>query len=289
MVYKIYGLYDEGTLRYVGCTSQSLVYRLQQHNSVANKAKGKQCYRICWIKSMQLRGKPIIIKLLASFNTRQEMYKAEVDWIAQTRLDGADLVNTCTGGKGSNGHKWKSEDYEKHSLKVKQYSLKGELIAVHNSLSDAAELITGDRKKNTKLSLACRGSRGRRTAFGYIWRYINDAFNKYPTTGQWNVTQAQREAISKRQTENNVMTGRTGRLNHNSVAINQLSLDKEVITSFDSIAEAISITGVKTILEASIKGSIAGGFYWERVVPIKRRYSPILEKTQDCSIIISEQ
>jgi hypothetical protein len=275
MIYKIYGLYDGSSLRYIGCTYRELTDRLTQHLSTANK-KGPQCHRVCWLKSMQTRDKKVTIKLLASYNTSEEMYRMEVEWIAQSRLEGADLVNTCTGGKGSNGHKWRAEDYEKRNLKIKQYSIEGELIAIYNSISDAAEVITGDRKNNNKLTQVCKGKRGRRIAFGYIWRYIDDVFTTHPTTGQWNVTQAQRIAISKRQTENNVMKGRTGKLNFNSSPINQVNDKGEIINSFDSIVEATKQTGITGISAAAQRNYRAGGFYWQRQTAIKRRYSPIL-------------
>lgn len=268
MIYKIYGLYDGEVLRYIGCTTQSLTYRLVQHLSVASKAQGRQCYRICWLKSMKLREKEVSIKLLASYSSLEEMYLMEIEWISQSRLEGADLVNTCTGGKGSNGHKWPPEEYEKHSLRVKQYSTKGELIAIHASLSDGAFTATGDKRNNNKISQACKGKRGRRTAFGYIWRYIDDVFSTHPTIGQWNITQAQRQAISKRQTENNVMKGRTGDLNHNSAAVDQINDKGEIINSFVSMTEATKQTGIISISSAVKRKQRAGGFYWRYQVKI---------------------
>jgi group I intron endonuclease len=48
--------------------------------------------------------------------------------------------------------------------------LNGEEIKIWNSISDAAEFLTGDRKKGNNITAACKGKY--KTAIGYIWKYI---------------------------------------------------------------------------------------------------------------------
>lgn len=53
-----------------------------------------------------------------------------------------------------------------NSKAVAQYSLEGELIQIHNSISSAARLINGDASYIVK---CCKGIKD--SAYGYIWKY----------------------------------------------------------------------------------------------------------------------
>ena len=142
-------------------------------------------------------------------------------------------------------------------------NLKGNLICVFDSLSEAAEKVTGNRKNNAKISLCCNGKYGRVTFKKFVWRYLEDAFNKYPTTPSWNVTDAQKAALSERQTTNNCMKGRKGRFHHNSVPVNKLDVNRNIIETFESVTEAQSKTGAVTLAKAIRTNGKRVGFYWE--------------------------
>lgn len=181
MRHKIYGLYDEdNNLRYIGYTSVSLKKRLQRHIARARVKATPNNHRIAWIRGLAAKGKKPKIGLIMSYGTKEKAFEAEIDFIAFYQKQGVPLTNSCSGGKGAPGYKWTEEDYKRKVKQVDQYSQKGELIATYFSLSEAAEAITGDRKKNSKISSVCRGKR--RIAFKYIWRFTGDAFDKYPTT-----------------------------------------------------------------------------------------------------------
>lgn len=65
---------------------------------------------------------------------------------------------------------------EKTSIKVKQYSLEGIFIKEWDSMSEAEMFLIN--KTTGKISLCCNGKRP--SAYKFVWRFINDQFNKYP-------------------------------------------------------------------------------------------------------------
>jgi hypothetical protein len=260
MVFKIYGLYDkEDNLRYIGYTSKSLDERLKTHLATKIK-KGKQCYRICWLRSLDYIP---TIKLIDESNTLEEILSKEIYWINYYKSLNYNLVNTCEGGMGSNGHKWSEKDYLKRCLKVKQYDTDGNLLNIFNSLSEASEAITGTKKYNGKISQCCKGKRGRRTFYNFVMRYENDEFNKYPITGQYICTEEKRKKLSIQKTLNNPMKNKIGKLNKLSKPVNKLDDNKNIIETFESIRQAELITktcGVHVAINKNVK---RGGFYWE--------------------------
>ena len=145
---------------------------------------------------------------------------------------------------------------------IYQYDLSGKLLNSWASISEA-EAETGFN--NSKITAAAQGKYGRRTAYGYVWRYHGDAFDKYPTTPQINITEAQKRSLSKRQKgKNNVMADKTGKDHPNSSAVTQLTLDGKFIRTWDSIIEAQKTLFINNI-SACCRGvrKKAGGFLWK--------------------------
>ena len=74
--------------------------------------------------------------------------------------------------------------FESHPIIV-QYDLYGNKLNVFNSTSDAGEYIKEINNLSQSVSIilknimgCCRGDR--QTAYGYVWRKMNDSFDKYP-------------------------------------------------------------------------------------------------------------
>lgn len=264
MVYTIYGLYEPtGAIRYIGYTSKGLKERLKSHLGILRPSKavvGRRCHRICWLQSLKDKGFKPIIREIDTTDTLEKALCLEVYWISTYRKTGADLTNSTNGGEGVPGIKWNEESYKGLYRKVHQYNLKGTLICTYKSLTDASTAITGSKRYNGKISGVCRGKFGRRTFKGFVFRYDGDDFNKYPTTGQWNVTEQQRKDISKRQRESNVMAGKVGIKHPRSVAINQYSLDDVFIQSYDCIQDAKRILGLKHL---TMSYTSSNGFIWK--------------------------
>jgi len=162
---------------------------------------------------------------------------------------------------------------------IYQYDLSGKLLNFWASISEA-EAETGFN--NSKITATAQGKYGRRTAYGYVWRYYGDSFDKYPVTPQINITDAQKIALSKRQKgKNNVMANRTGKNHPKSRAIDQFTLNGEFIRTWDSATEATKTLSVNNIL-ACCRGTRnkAGGFIWKYNNDIVRS-SEKSEKTDD--------
>lgn len=256
-IFSVYSLSWNGEVRYIGYTSKSIQERLTTHWE-ARKKKG--CHRACWLYS--LPNKPEITLLLLCA-TIQEAHRLERGLIRYHRSIGTRLTNATDGGDGYRGGRWSADQYEVQSQKVDQYTKDGTLIAVHNSLSDAARSVAGNAKNNGKISAVCRGKRGRRTFMGFVFRYHGDAFDKHPVEGQWNVTEKQKESIRRRQSDNNVMAGRIDASNPKSRAVIQISLLGEQIREFPSMSAVTRELGISWVSQAVRSGGIAGGYYWK--------------------------
>jgi hypothetical protein len=241
--YKLYSLNDETGIRYIGITKQKLFTRLSGHLASCKQAfknKKSRNHRHCWIKSLLDKNKLPKIELLNTYCTSEEAKKAEIEYISKY----TNLVNGTAGGDGIRKYKFSKEYLEKVRYKVDQYDLNGVLLNTFNSISEASLKITGSEKNNNKISQVTRGKYGRRTAFRYVWRIHGESFNRYPTTPQINITEAQKKALSKRQLENNVMKGKTGL---------QSKTSKPVIITYNNIISTIceSVTESFTILPFS--------------------------------------
>jgi len=63
---------------------------------------------------------------------------------------------------------------EAHKKRVKQYDRQGNLIRIHASIMDAAASVGGTFRV---VSATCCGAK--KTAYGFVWRFDDDAFNKF--------------------------------------------------------------------------------------------------------------
>lgn len=253
--YKLYSLNDETGVRYIGITKQKLSYRLSGHISSCKQAfKNKKFrnHRHCWIKSLLDKNLKPKIYLINEFKTIEELKKAEIETIKLYD----NLVNSTAGGDGLKNYKFTKERLEEVRFKVDQYDLKGNLLNTFNSLSEASLIVTGTEKNNSKISQVTRGKYGRRTAFKYVWRIHGEAFDKYPTLPQINITEAQKKALSKRQLENNIMKGKRGLQCKNSKPI-IITHNDIIINICESVAESFTILPFsKSFINKMLKTSI---------------------------------
>ena len=239
--YKLYSLSDETGVRYIGITKQKLSYRLSGHISSCKQAfknKKSRHYRHCWIKSLLNKGELPVMTLIAEFNSSNDVKQAEINTIKLYN----NLVNGTAGGDGIREYKFSQEYLESKRFKVDQYDPQGNFLNTFKSLSEASLIVTGTEKNNGKISGVTKGKYGRRKAFGYVWRIHGEPFDKYPTTSQWNVTEAQKKALSKRQLENNVMKDKTGLKNTKSKPVLILNNENVILNIAESITEVSFIT-----------------------------------------------
>lgn len=95
----IYGLLQDGEVRYVGKTDASLAARVKQHINETRRAKGG--HRLNWLRSLE-GGLPQAVIL-----AREVHYDSVMAWeryvIMAFREMGACLVNSTDGGEGARG------------------------------------------------------------------------------------------------------------------------------------------------------------------------------------------
>lgn len=115
-----------------------------------------------------------------------------------------------------------------------QYDLNGNIINRYNNAKEA-ERITGI--KSSAIGATCLGRPRHLTAGGFVWRYGNDAFNKYTITPK-----------DKKHT----------------ISVDQYK-DGKFIKTYNSIKEAEEATGATHICQViKGRGKTSGGFEWKK-------------------------
>lgn len=154
------------------------------------------------------------------------------------------------------------------TVPIKQYSKKGELIKIWNSISSVEKELGFN---NSKIIRAAKG--GSITAYGFIWRYLKDDFDKYRTIPKETIISKEHKEIlsNLHKGELNPMYNRKG-INHpNSVKINQYDLNNNFIKTWDSIIDIKRDLGINNIHKCCIgKRNKAGEFHWKYYEEIVR-------------------
>lgn len=99
-------------------------------------------------------------------------------------------ISECCKGElySSGGYVWRYQGdafdiynkKDKRLTSVDQYTIDGEFIKHYNSFSDAILEVFGTtctKTYSSHMAACCKGKR--RTAYGFVWRYKNDAFDIY--------------------------------------------------------------------------------------------------------------
>lgn len=155
----IYTLTDPrtGLVKYVGKTNDP-AYRLRKHLTEKNNT-----YKCQWVKGLKALGLQPILEIIDECSL-SDWEQKERFYIRLYKAIGANLVNTLPGGEGGAtmlGKKLTKEQREKiaasklgkinsgaaksnkinKGYRVSQFDLSGNLIAIHESLRDAASRI----------------------------------------------------------------------------------------------------------------------------------------------------
>lgn len=160
--------------------------------------------------------------------------------IAGTRISNVLDKTTCLSG----GYYWSSsgkfefdaECYRKRK-QVDQYTLDGEFICTYKSLSDACLKLNKSMENVSQITKCCTGKASH--AFGYIWRYHGDDFNKYNL-----------------------------KIRRYKVAVDQYSTDGKFIATHETIISALRSIGIMSDAASSIKKCCEGkainiyGYVW---------------------------
>ncbi len=194
-MHSVYTLADpvDNIVRYVGYTASTLKHRLGQHLCDRNV-----CHRTCWIQSVLTSKRVPIIQLLETVDSLELAIEAECFYMAYLRYVGFDLVNIAPGGSGSPmlGRKHSSEAKQKisaarlgrrlstahrqhiadssvSSRAVNQYTRDGQYLATFDSITLAERHLSFKSPGKSNISRVC--SSERRTAGGFVWKYVDDS------------------------------------------------------------------------------------------------------------------
>ncbi len=152
---------------------------------------------------------------------------------------------------------------------VCQYSRSGKLLKCWNTISEVENELGFN---NSKITAVAKGNYGRRTAYGYVWRYKEDDFNKYPVIPQNKVYQHQKIALSKRMTgKGNPMYGKNGINSNRYSTVNQYDLKGNFIKTWNTITEATLELKINNISACCRnQRDKAGGYKWKYFKDIVR-------------------
>lgn len=162
--------------KYIGQTIQKPSYRFKQHCQCA--MDDKPDFNMLLPRAINKYGvENFKMDILYEFkeNSKEELKEilniTEIECISKYHtLSNENGYNITKGGNFVSDLSYKPVD---------QYSLDGEFIKTWDSMSDAAYILDGDRTKSPWIGRVCAGKRGGVTAFGYVWRYHGDLFEKY--------------------------------------------------------------------------------------------------------------
>ena len=130
--------------------------------------------------------------------------------------------------------KFNAEKY-RNRVQVDKYSLDGKYLNTYISITDAVKSVNRTEKFASVIRGVCLGKSC--TAYGYVWRFKGEPFDKYPTN----------------------------KIRINNKPVNQYTINGEYIASYDSIKNAASMLGkTSPTIIACCKGKLktAFGYVW---------------------------
>lgn len=233
-IYKITNTINDKL--YIGQTRVAINVRWSQHKYDINNGTHKPLYRAMkkyGVDKFQIIEVEKIVtadikSLVRKLNEREQYY------IAKYNTFNPNGYNLTIGG---------DQPVATIARPVDAYNASGELIYSFDSIVDAVSYLEPDGVMHHGISECCKGKL--QSALGYIWRYHEDPFDKYPTT----ITQRRLDSFS----------------NHTSV--DQYALDGIFIASYPTITEALKSIGKKdggTPITDCCKGTHnkAYGYVW---------------------------
>lgn len=169
-------------IRYIGITKQKIKSRINSHkrDCFNKKRSDYNCPRNCWLRKTINEIGYIPYEVILSNIDEKTAFKVEknlISFYGRKDLNQGSLMNADEGGTG--GHRIKSSGelafLERIKRPVKQYDFNGNLITSWDYILEA-EKNTG--VPNSKITSCCKGKRN--SAGGFVWRYSEDSFNKFP-------------------------------------------------------------------------------------------------------------
>lgn len=166
IIYKLFAKSDVNkNPKYIGITASSLNLRLQRHIHRA-KYHNENWPIINWINKLLENNDEVLIEPIDFASTQEEAFEKERYYIEKFNIEGFKLKNATSGGDGNKG------------IKIKQFDKNGNLIKIWPFIASIERELG---LSNSHITSCCKGKYGRKTVGGFVWRYENDSFDKYPT------------------------------------------------------------------------------------------------------------
>jgi hypothetical protein len=105
--FDVYALHvGDHKYRYVGVTTLGAEKRLGGHKRKSRNPEKNRAAVYSWIRKYY---DDVTFEVLETVELKEELYPAEIKWIAKMREEGYDLLNMVEGGRGSIGLKFTEE------------------------------------------------------------------------------------------------------------------------------------------------------------------------------------
>lgn len=169
---KIYKLIDprDESVMYVGKTTESMSSKLNTHRA---SAKNRIDKRSLWIKELQSQGLAPKYDII-EYVEEEQWPEREEYWIKYYRKVNPKLCN-LSAGRGMLGIKWNTKRREElsyiKSKPVYQLDTRFNILELHPSCKQASRNL--GVKNPVNINIAAR-SRGKKSAYGFIWIYKQD-------------------------------------------------------------------------------------------------------------------
>lgn len=260
-IYKIVN--DVNDKIYIGQTRRTLNIRWSQHK---NGIYNKNTYNNTLYKAMRKYGenKFSIEEICKIYNKDKDKLIKELDELEKYYIK----QYNCLTPYGYNLTKGGEHVSINKESKIDAYYINGILYKEFNSMAEATDDIKSSKNyKNVSASSICKCCKGKlKSAYGFIWRYHNDDFNKYQITSPRDIEHTKK--------------------------IKKYLLDGTYIKTYNSISEVMKELKIKSASPISKccsgKAFIAYGYVWRYIDDDFDKYSmPIDQYTTDGILISS--
>lgn len=260
-IYKIWN--DVNNKIYIGQTTTTIEHRFSQHLCDARKGResllynailkyGEDKFHIGVIFSIALDNKKDLRRVL---NEKEKYY---ISLFNSTKFGNG--YNLTTGGDNYSQEK---------KIQVDQYDKNGTFIQTYESMAEAVRIVRGTDSLNGvfEISDVCNGKQ--HTAFGFVWRYHGDSFDKYD--------------LSHR-----IISPNGFKRNPKPVCV--FTRDNDLIGIYKTAVEGMNDLGLKKTQESGVylclnyERKTAGGYVWRYLSEIQSKGDDIMKsfiKTSD--------
>ena len=171
-IYKITNIINKKI--YIGQTRQTISRRWSQH---ITNSKLKQTHSILDEAIKKYGADNFIIECVQQFSADSK--RELINLLNQSEKEYIEMFKSLTKYGNYNITSGGEKTSDLCFVSIDQYDLDGNFIKTYSSIIDATYELNINENCYTNISACCNGKKV--TAYGYVWRYKGDPFNKYRT------------------------------------------------------------------------------------------------------------